>query len=77
MTPSLRKEKTDITVAEKIDDKNRDHLVGSDLDEEHLSVLDFGITVLLRRTPAILPGSPAEESTVCDGDIRTNYTRVS
>ena len=50
-SPSLTKEKTDITVVEK----NRDRLVGSESDEEHLSVLDFGGDSQLPPPPTLTP----------------------
>jgi len=52
---SLTKEKTDVTVTEKIDDKNRDHTVGSNSDEERLSVLDFGGDSQLPPPPTLTP----------------------
>ncbi|KAI9449179.1 MFS general substrate transporter [Lactarius psammicola] len=56
-SPSLTKEKMDVTVTEKIDDMNRDsdHPVGSDSDEERLSVLDFGGDSQLPPPPTLTP----------------------
>lgn len=59
MAPSAEwnssKEKTDVAVNEKIDDRNRDRPVGSDSDSEHLSVLDFGGDSQLPPPPTLTP----------------------
>ncbi|KAH9029003.1 MFS general substrate transporter [Lactarius pseudohatsudake] len=59
MAPSAEwdssKEKADVAVTKKIDDKNRDRPVGSDSDSEHLSVLDFGGDSQLPPPPTLTP----------------------
>ncbi|KAH9017354.1 MFS general substrate transporter [Lactarius deliciosus] len=59
MAPSAEwnssKEKTDVTVTGKIDDKSRDRSVGSDSDSERLSVLDFGGDSQLPPPPTLTP----------------------